>query len=66
MSVIRLSANHVYAVAIGVAKLLNNVPAVNYVFLKDNTRACLYFSCFCSALAFWKLLAFISIRINPS
>lgn len=38
MSVIQLSANHVYAVAIGVTKLLNNVPAVNYVFLKDNTR----------------------------
>ncbi len=38
MSVIHLTANHVYAVAVGVAKLLNNVPAVNYVFLKDNTR----------------------------
>ena len=38
MSVIQLSANHVYAVAMGVTKLLNNVPAVNYVFLKDNTR----------------------------
>lgn len=38
MSVFKLSANHVYAVAVGVTKLLNNVPAVNYVFLKDNTR----------------------------
>ena len=38
MSVMLLSANHVYAVAIGVTKLLNSVPAVNYVFLKDNTR----------------------------
>lgn len=38
MSVIRLSSNHVYAVAAGVTKLLNSVPAVNYVFLKDNTR----------------------------
>lgn len=38
MSVIQLSANHVYTVAIGVTKLLNNVPAVNYVFLKDSTR----------------------------
>lgn len=38
MSVIHLTANHVYAVAVGVAKLLNNVPAVNYVFLKDTTR----------------------------
>lgn len=28
--------------------------------------ACLYFSCFCSALAFWKLLAFMSIRNSPS
>lgn len=37
MSVMQLSANHVYTVAIGVTKLLNNVPAVNYVFLKDNT-----------------------------
>lgn len=34
MSVMQLSANHVYAVAVGVAKLLNNVPAVNYVFFK--------------------------------
>lgn len=38
MSVIKLSANHVYAVAVGVTKLLNSVPAVNYVFLRDNTR----------------------------
>lgn len=38
MSVIQLSANHICAVAVGVTKLLNNVPAVNYVFLKDNTR----------------------------
>lgn len=29
MSVIHLTANHVYAVAVGVTKLLNNVPAVN-------------------------------------
>lgn len=32
MSVIQLSANHICAVAVGVTKLLNNVPAVNYVF----------------------------------